>query len=60
MTKYLANMPQIWSLHAVTSQKIGVTGVFGLAIMSVIYPMNLELLLCRTLLRLTSFQRPGS
>ena len=58
--KYIADVPQIWSLHAVTARKIGVTGVFGLAIMSVTNSIYLRPLLYSTLLRLTLYQRPGS
>lgn len=34
-------MPQIWSLHASNARKLGVTGVFGLAAMSVPCPRYL-------------------
>lgn len=37
----LAYKPQIWSLHTNNARKLGVTGVFGLAIMSVTCPVFL-------------------
>ena len=45
--KHLIDTPQIWSLHAVTARKLAVTGVFGLASMSVSHPVDLGHLLYR-------------